>query len=155
MRAEPLPAPLPAPLLEAVCAHAAAEYPRECCGLLLGPRGAPLDEARPCVNAHGEPRRAFSLGPEDLVRLACGLDGPRPARVLYHSHVDAPAGLSADDERLALLGGAAPAWPLLHLIVEVRGGAPRGARLHAWDPAGGRFREVARFETGVRPAPAL
>jgi [CysO sulfur-carrier protein]-S-L-cysteine hydrolase len=153
MRAEP--DLVPPPLLQAVYEHAAVEYPRECCGLLLGPRDAPLDEARPCVNAHEQAGRAFRLGPGDLWLLATGLDGPHPARILYHSHVDAPACFSAEDERLALAGGEAPAWPLLHLVVEVRGGAPRGATLHAWDPASRCFREVARHETGATAAPAL
>ena len=147
MRGEP--EPVPPPLLQAVYEHAAAEFPRECCGLLLGPRGAALDEARPCVNACAEAHRAFSLGPDDLWRLAAGLDGARPARVLYHSHVDAPACFSAEDERQALLGGEAPAWPLLHLVVEVRAGAPRGATLHEWAPALRRFQQIRRYETGA------
>ena len=160
---EPLVSPA---LLPAVFAHAAAEYPRECCGLLLGPRGGPLDEVRPCANAQDryhaadaatfprDARRAFSLEPADVVALAASLDGPRPARVLYHSHVDALARFSAEDERLALLGGEAPAWPLLHLVVEVRGGVALGATLHEWDPARRGFREAARF-TGAQAPPAL
>jgi hypothetical protein len=59
--------------------------------------------------------------------------------------VDAPARFSAEDERLALLGGDAPAWPLLHLVVEVRDGVALGATLHEWDPARRRFREAGRF----------
>ena len=157
---------IPSALLQAVYLHAAAEYPRECCGLLLGPRGAPPDEARPCANAQDrvraadpdavprDAREAFSLGLDDVRALAASLDGPRPARVLYHSHGDAPARFSAEDERLALLGGDRPAWPLLHLVVEVRAGAARTAVLHGWDPSRRRFREIARYgETGA-PAPA-
>jgi [CysO sulfur-carrier protein]-S-L-cysteine hydrolase len=147
--------PVPPRLLRAVYEHATREYPRECCGLLLGPPGAPLDEARPCVNASGDAARAFSLSAGDLLLLAATLDGPRPARVLYHSHVDAPSCLSREDERLALLGGEEPAWPLLHLVVEVRAGRARGASLHAWDAARARFREVARYETGAGARPAL
>ena len=146
---------VPPPLLQAVYEHAAAAYPRECCGLLLGRRGAPLDEVRRCANAQDDAHRAFSLGAEDLMRLAASLDGPRPAWVLYHSHVDTPACFSAEDERLALLGGETPAWPLLHLVVEVRAGLARGASLHEWDPATVRFREVARYETGGSARPAL
>ena len=146
---------VPPRLLQAVRVHAAAAYPRECCGLLLGRLDAPLDEVRPCANAHDDDRHAFRLGADDLMRLAASLDGPRPARVLYHSHVDAPACFSAEDERLALLGGEAPAWPLLHLVVEVRAGLACGASLHEWDPATFRFREVARYGTGGSAAPAL
>ena len=142
-------------LLRAVYEHAASAYPRECCGLLLGPRGAPPDEARPCVNASDDAGRAFRLSADDLLALAASLDGPRPARVLYHSHVEAPACLSPEDEREALLGGDRPAWPLLHLVIEVRAGIARGARLHEWDPVQARFREIGRHETGAGAAPAL
>ncbi|MBI5481212.1 MAG: Mov34/MPN/PAD-1 family protein [Deltaproteobacteria bacterium] len=169
MRAEPeagrgpaAGAPVPAPLLRAVFAHAAAAYPRECCGLLLGPRHGALDEVRQCANAQDryheadagtfprDARSAFTLGVDDIRALAASLDGPRPARVLYHSHVDAPARFSAEDERLALLGGEAPAWPLLHLVVEVRAGVALGAALHEWDPARRRFREAGRFTGTVQ-----
>jgi proteasome lid subunit RPN8/RPN11 len=165
MRAE-APA-VPAALLQTVYEHAAAAYPRECCGLLLGPRGGVLDEARPCANEQDrwhaadaeafprDARRAFILGLDDVRVLAEGLDGPRPASVLYHSHVDAPAGFSAEDERLALLGGDTPAWPILHLVVEVRAGVPRGATLHEWDPTLRRFREAARYGTGAPARAAL
>jgi proteasome lid subunit RPN8/RPN11 len=153
MRAE-----VPAPLLRAVLAHAAVEYPRECCGLLLGPRGGPLDEVRPCGNAQDrahaadpatfprDARAAFSLAPEDVLALAASLEGPRPARILYHSHVDAPARFSAEDERLALLGGVAPAWPLLHLVVEVRDHRPRGATLYQWHGDRRRFEAVTAYD---------
>jgi len=168
MRAEPEAARLvPSALLHAVYLHAAAEYPRECCGLLLGPRGAPPDEARPCANAQDlyraadpeafprDAREAFSLGLDDVRGLEASLHGPRPARVLYHSHVDAPASFSAEDERLALLGGDRPAWPLLHLVVEVRAGAARAAVLYEWDAPRRCFREAARWETGARVPAAL
>jgi [CysO sulfur-carrier protein]-S-L-cysteine hydrolase len=147
---------VPPALLRAVCEHAAAAYPDECCGLVLGPRGGPLDEVRRCANASGgDCRRAFELAPDDLLELAVSLDGPRPARVVYHSHPDAPAGFSAEDERLALLGGAAPAWPFLHLVVEVRAGRTRAATLHGWDPQARCFHQVARYETGGTAAPAV
>jgi [CysO sulfur-carrier protein]-S-L-cysteine hydrolase len=151
-------------LLRAVYSHAAAAYPRECCGLLLGPRGGVPDEAHPCTNAQDafhasaperfprDARSAFSLGLDDLRALAASLDGPRPARVLYHSHADAPARLSAEDERLALLGGDAPVWPLLHLVVEVRASVTVGAALHEWDPVQRGFREVAHYGASA-PAP--
>jgi proteasome lid subunit RPN8/RPN11 len=145
---------LPPALLRAVFAHAAESYPEECCGVLYGPRGAGLDEARRCENASGTPATGFGLAFADLAALADSLPGARPARVVYHSHVDAPPRLSAADVRLALLGGEAPVWPLAHLVVEVRGGVPRGAALHAWDSAERRFREVARWTHRGASTPA-
>jgi proteasome lid subunit RPN8/RPN11 len=131
-------------ILDEVYAHAAAAWPAECCGLLLGPRGQPLvDAVRRCRNAAGP--GAFALDGEDLWFLAESLGSARPARLVYHSHADAPAELSAADVEGALLGLAAPAWPVGHLVIEVRAGRPRGAALYDFDPAAGRFVARARF----------
>ncbi|HEY3357047.1 MAG TPA: Mov34/MPN/PAD-1 family protein [Polyangia bacterium] len=138
----------PAALAE-VGAHAAAAYPAECCGLLLGPRDGPVDTVRPCRNLAGP--GAFALGLDDLLFLEASLAGARPARVLYHSHADGPAALSPADERGALLGLDAPAWPLAHLVVEVRRGRAGAAALYRFDPARRAFVLAARADA-PRPA---
>jgi proteasome lid subunit RPN8/RPN11 len=111
-----------------VRAHAEACYPEECCGLIFdsGPRR--------CRNVQGElhaddpeafprtARRAFRLADADQLALARSFDGPTPARVLYHSHIDADAYLSAVDVAGATIAGQ-PLYPeLLHLVVSVRDG---------------------------------
>ncbi len=137
------------PALTEVRAHAAAAYPEECCGLLFD------DGARRCENVqntlHDEDRaafprtarRAFRLAAGDQLALARSFDGDRPARVLYHSHVDAGAYLSAADVDGATLGGMPLHPTLLHLVVAVRDGVPGEAALFALDDRGPR--EVARF----------
>jgi proteasome lid subunit RPN8/RPN11 len=135
-------------LLGTVYAYAAAVWPVECCGLLAGPRGGPLDEVRPCLNAAATPR-AYALGLPDLHYLAASLGGPRPAQVVYHSHTDASAAWSMADDDGARLGLDRPAWPLDHLVVDVRAGVPRGAALYHFDARCGRFARVAHW-----PAPS-
>jgi len=102
---------------------------------------------RPCRNAAATPR-AYALAFEDLCYLAASLDGPRPARVVYHSHPDAAA-WSAADEGGARLGLDRPAWPLDHLLVTLRAGVPREATLYRFDARAGRF-----ICASIWPAPA-
>lgn len=119
-------------------AHAAAAYPDECCGALLG-RASPaavVDDI-PLPNATEEgPRRRFLVRPTDY--LAAEREAARRGLDLvgfYHSHPDHPARPSQTDlER---------AWPTLHyVIVSVAGGRP--ADLRAWRLADDRstFDEV-------------
>jgi proteasome lid subunit RPN8/RPN11 len=120
-------------------AHAAAAYPDECCGALIGRANpAAVVEAIPLPNATEEgPRRRFLVRPADY--LAAEREAARRGLDLvgfYHSHPDHPARPSQTDlER---------AWPTLHyVIVAVASGKP--ADLRAWRLADDRraFVEVA------------
>ena len=135
--------------LAEIRAHAAAEYPAECCGIVFD------DGVLRCTNVqdalHAEDpdafprtaRRAFRLAAREQLDLARSFDGPRPARILYHSHVDARAYLSDEDLRGATFDGR-PLYPrLLHLVVSVHDGAAGDAVLYSLDEAGPR--ELARF----------
>ena len=130
----------PAVLAE-IRAHAEAAYPDECCGLVFD------DGVRRCTNVqdalHAEApaafprtaRHAFRLSDAEQLLLARSFDGPRPARILYHSHVDAGAYLSEADIAGATLDGH-PLYPaLLHLVVSVREGVAGETALYALDEA--------------------
>jgi proteasome lid subunit RPN8/RPN11 len=136
--------------LAEIRAHAEAAYPSECCGLVFDD-----GEVRRCSNVqdalHAEdpeafPRtssRAFRLSDAEQLLLARSIDGDRPARVLYHSHVDAEAHLSDADVAGATLEGE-PLYPdLLHLVVSVRDGVAGEAALFAIDAA----RPLATYRT--------
>ena len=92
---------IPASLLGAIYAHARAAFPAECCGYLVGARHADaVDGAITCRNAQADvdahapdalaPDRdvdtAFVIAGAELFAFARSFDGPRPARILYHSH---------------------------------------------------------------------
>jgi proteasome lid subunit RPN8/RPN11 len=138
-------------------AHARREYPRECCGLVFGPRDAPVaDQAVACVNIqdrlHGEDparnprdaRTAYNLDAPDLFKLQKSLRGPQPAKVVYHSHVDVGAYFSDTDQAAAQLDGE-PSYPVEYVVIDVQADGARGAAQFAWDDAQKRYVEVRRY----------
>lgn len=118
--------------------HAAAESPREACGLLLGRvdgRRFVVVEAPPARNAEtADPERRFVLHPADLIG---GEARAREAGLellgAWHSHPRGDAAPSARDER-----EAQPGW--LTLIAGL--GSPAGPELRAWRLERGRLVEV-------------
>ena len=150
---------LSAPLLAELYAHAALGYPEEVCGIILGPQGAP-DEVRRCENRQNalhredpitfprDARTAYNLGPQDLFFLDRSLRSPRPAQIIYHSHVEVGAYFSAEDVAGAVVEGEL-VYPVDYLVIDVAQGGSRGAKLFRWD--GGRFVEVRAW---IADAPA-
>ena len=142
----------PEEVLEVVYAEARRAYPAECCGFLVGPRGGDaVTRARPCVNAQPEgahptaadrgAETAYVIAGEDLLALARSLDGPEPARIIYHSHPNGRAYFSATDQAVARdPWGDGPMYPVQQLVVGVDAGGVTEARLFDWD--GGQFVEI-------------
>jgi proteasome lid subunit RPN8/RPN11 len=154
------PAPLGVPdaLLGAVFEQARAAFPSECCGWLSGPADAPeiVDAVRPCVNAQDDApdfatagrsaSTAYVSDGDDLLALAASFDGPRPARVLYHSHPDGRACFSETDRRAARSPfGDGPSLPVQQLVVGLDAERVVEAALFAWSDAAADFVEVARL----------
>lgn len=111
-------------VLAALYAQAEAGYPEEVCGWLTD------DTVMPCENElHA--RTAYRFSARDTMRLDESLRSSSPARIVYHSHVDADGAFSAADARSAAPGGV-PLWPVDWVIVEVRHGLARGARHYRW-----------------------
>jgi len=124
--------------LEEIRRHGESDYPRECCGLLIGsfgPTGTKVvDEIYPIGNAREQAaqRNRFLIAPEDMMR------GEKRARSrgrdivgFYHSHPDHPAVPSAFDLEHA--------WPVYsYVIVSVRSG--RAEELSSWELRSDRSR---------------
>ena len=140
----------------------------EVCGVLTGPAAEPLlcDRALPIENIarslHERDPKAFfrtartffAFYARTLERImADGASADAPVKVLYHSHLDAPAELSGTDAAVLSGGiapshaggpatlGAGPPWPLAFLVSGVirrDGGAPRvdDHRLYVWKARG-------------------
>ncbi len=102
---------LPVSHIEALREAAAAAYPDECCGLLVGEGAAALTvtEVIPVLNVAETPERAFAIDPQkqfDVLRATRGTD----RRVIghYHSHPNGHAIPSARD--LAMAHDPAAVW---------------------------------------------
>ena len=88
-------------------------------------------------------RTAYFIDPSDLLRIqrearqkGCEI------RAIYHSHVDAGAYFSEEDERIALSEGE-PAYPgVSYLVVSVKGGRPEEASLFAWNEGQKEFLKI-------------
>ena len=81
---------LPAAMWEAIVAHARQEGPRECCGLIAGADGVPVELIRVTNVYPGED--FFEMEPGELYRLYLAIEGRGQEIVAnYHSHPVSPA----------------------------------------------------------------
>lgn len=94
---------LPKQLIDQMIAHARAEAPNECCGIIAGKDGRAVKLFR-ARNAEASPYR-YNVDPQDLFRIyrECEANGWE-FLAIYHSHVASEAYPSATDVRLAF-------WP--------------------------------------------
>ncbi|MDT5294873.1 MAG: hypothetical protein QOJ76_1753 [Acidobacteriota bacterium] len=143
---------LSAALFEGIERHAEREYPRECCGLLVGRiadggRTRIIEETYPVENTfeEGERHHRMSIEPLDYAR-AERLYAARGWGVVgnYHSHPEHPAVPSQFD-----LEHLAP-WPTMsYVVVSVREG--KAVEFRSWELEADR----SRFkEEEVERAPA-
>lgn len=111
---------------DAIRAHAARDYPHECCGFLVGTLpllpagGVHVHRIIPAANLRNDsPRNRFEIDPGDFVKTekAARADGLGIVG-FYHSHPDAPAKPSEFDREHA--------WPgYCYVIVSVEAGTPQ------------------------------
>src|SRR5260370_33910576 len=93
--------------MEAVEAHGAEGYPREICGILVGPRGSrTATEAKRARNIIVERARdRYEIDPRDHIRIQREADADGQDLVgYYHSHPDHPAPASRFDTERARAG---------------------------------------------------
>lgn len=138
---------IPDAFMTSIRAHAEREYPRECCGIGTGPDGPPsgLTHLYECRNAAEDAPRAYRIDPRDLLQIHKDLRIRRETvRLVYHSHPDASAEFSQEDERQALFEGE-PLYPAAdHLIYEVRKGRAVSWTIFRWDRVRKKFLSTAR-----------
>jgi proteasome lid subunit RPN8/RPN11 len=128
--------------------QAEAEYPGECCGVVLLGGGTPSKRILfPCRNIQNElhakdpgrhprdARTAYYIAPEHLLKIARLESEGLRVSTIYHSHVDAGAYFSETDKRQAAPAGE-PLYPdAAYLVVSVVAGKAAGAAAFRWDPA--------------------
>lgn len=157
MPTEPRPIEIPRALLERAYREARAAFPDECCGWLSGSSPDRVDDLRACANrqcdgdhptaADRTAETAYVIAGDDLLAFNRAFDGDAPPRVLYHSHPNGRAYLSATDRDVATSPwGDGPTYPVQQLVIGIDAERVTEAALFAWSDAAGDFVEVARFE---------
>jgi proteasome lid subunit RPN8/RPN11 len=123
---------LPADMRAAIVDHAMRDAPRECCGIIAGRDGAPIQLYETRNIAAGN--RLYEIDPAQLIDLEFG---ELPAQglelvAIYHSHPESPAYPSATDVELAF-------WPDAVFLIcslvdrgrpEIRGFRIRDGAIH-------------------------
>ena len=95
--------------IDEMIAHARADAPDECCGIIAGKDGRPMRLYR-AINAEHSPYR-YSVDAKDLLRIHRDADANGwDFLVIYHSHTHTEAYPSPTDVRLA-------AWPDAHYVL--------------------------------------
>ena len=84
--------------VDAIIEQSRAEYPDECCGVILGPIGKDCPERlKPMINAAHSPT-FYEFDPKDLLALYREVDdNDEEIVVIYHSHTETEAFPSRTD----------------------------------------------------------
>jgi len=85
-------------MVEAILEQSRAEYPDECCGVILGPIGSGKAlRHKPMINAAHSPT-FYEFDPKDLLKLYREIDdNDEEIVVIYHSHTETEAYPSRTD----------------------------------------------------------
>ncbi len=153
---------LPAAIVDAIAAQAAAGYPSETCGLLFAAVGGtvcsrmlPMDNLADKLHAADPaeyPRTSrdyFAMNGAKVARAVREAEATGEVWLgIWHSHIDCGAYFSSEDVRTFAPDGV-PTWPdLYQVVVDVRGHRLVEARAFAWD--GRCFAPVATFPMFAR-----
>lgn len=135
---------IPAALVQAIVEHARAEYPNECCGVIVG--SAPAAEGgepvrwEPVRNAAASPYR-YEIHPDDLLRLTLATEeADQVFWAIVHSHVASPARPSPTDIGLAFYPDAL--YILVSLAPEEVPAGSSMPSVRAWRIVGAEVHEV-------------
>jgi len=141
--------------LQEIRRHAEADYPSECCGVVLvrGGDERVLVRLRNVQDAlhRSDPVRhprdsstAYAVDGQEWWRQVCKReDEGYHVAVIYHSHIDVGAYFSATDTQNALLGGDQPGYPdATWVVVSVVKGRADAAAAFRWSAAERSFLPV-------------
>lgn len=98
---------IPEKIARELIEHAQAEYPKECCGLLVGPPGD-VRELHKLTNIDPDPVMRYNADPKELKKIWDEIDARDWGFVaIYHSHTHTPAFPSQTDVARAAYPDAA------------------------------------------------
>jgi glutamate-1-semialdehyde 2,1-aminomutase len=148
----------------AVKQQAAAEYPNECCGVILT-RGTERRllacrnvqdqmHARDPITFPRTARNAYYMDPIDALKLNRLVDEGFEFSVIYHSHPNAGAYFSETDRAQALIRGE-PAYPgAAYVVVSVIGREVKSLAAFRFNHASGAFERVDAGDLDASPEAA-
>lgn len=139
--------------MDAICEHAKADFPEECCGVIL--RTDTQEFVRPCRNIQNQmhkddpgtyprdARTAYIMHPDDLIKIHNESDKQnRPIKAFYHSHPNHEAYFSVKDKSDAMVWGE-PAYPgVAYIVISIYEDTIRIVKAFAWDEDTSDFIEV-------------
>ncbi len=141
--------------MAAIVAQAEREFPRECCGFVIGDDA--IDEVRPIANvqdrmhaadpsAHPrDARTAFLMEPKEHLAVLNEIDRCMlKLKIVYHSHPDHDAYFSPTDRAQAcLFDPGEPDYPdTAHIVMSIRNGKFVRAAAFVWDGPSKKFVET-------------
>ena len=145
------PVVIPGRLLNEIYTHALENHPEECCGLLTGERAGHFDAVHRCRNVmtlrHCEDpiayprggRFAFHMDEDDYLQVLKEADAAGASVTgIYHSHVEAGAYFSEDDQKVALQE-LYPFPKVDHIVISVMGRTVKDVAAFRWIPGAGCF----------------
>ncbi|MDP3920008.1 MAG: M67 family metallopeptidase [Candidatus Omnitrophota bacterium] len=134
--------------LKQIIQQAEAEYPNECCGMILGPKSqvGNMTKLRPCRNVQDDyhqkdpeifkrdAKAAYFIDPRELLEIQKeARESGEEIRVIYHSHINVGAYFSDEDKRAATAEGE-PVYPgVAYLVVSVVEGKAKGHNTFTWN----------------------
>lgn len=138
-------------------AQAEKDPHKEICGILLGPKDEKnkITQIIPCRNVQDEyhkkdplsfPRdatQAYFIDSRDLLRIQKqAREEGNEIRAIYHSHINAGAYFSEEDQRIALSEGK-PTYPgVIYPVISVRDGKVQEITIHYWDEEKKTFERI-------------
>lgn len=143
---------------ERLFAHARRTYPRECCGLIIGPPGEPLevDKIQPSRNVrqdHPElqadyfgkdDRQGYFIDPLEFIKISKDVrEEGLLIRGVYHSHPDGPAVLSSADHHAAVTHDGKPLWPgWVYVVMGIANDKSPELRAFRWSLKSGQWLDI-------------
>jgi proteasome lid subunit RPN8/RPN11 len=136
--------------------HALAEYPDECCGIVIGkPDHAENDQIFRCTNIQNQlheqdpktyvrdARTAYTIDPKELMRIMKQAEEQGLVfKLFYHSHPEHDAYFSEEDKRMALFDNE-PMYPdARYLVISVYNKEIRDQAFFEWNPESSSFEKV-------------
>lgn len=125
--------------LQHIFHHASCTYPEECCGFVFADGTVhhginiqtELNRRRPDIHTRTS-ANGYTFSVADSLIMNRSIRSSNPATVIYHSHPDVGAYFSHEDENKAMFMGK-PVYPVAYLVVDVRTGRAKGAKLFQWN----------------------